>query len=38
VVLDAVLATAVAREWGLIILGLLVPILLLRRWEWLYAT
>jgi 4-hydroxybenzoate polyprenyltransferase len=38
VVLDAVLATAVAGTVGLVILVLLVPILLLRRWQWLYAT
>ena len=38
VVLDAVLATAVAGAAGLVILLLLVPILLLGRWRWLYAT
>ena len=38
VVLDAVLATAVVGTLGLVILILLVPILLLRRWQWLYAT
>jgi uncharacterized membrane protein YqgA involved in biofilm formation len=38
VVLDAVLATAVAGTIGLIVLVLLVPILYLRRWHWLYAT
>jgi len=38
VVLDAVLATAVAGTLGLVILILLVPILLLGRWRWLYAT
>jgi 4-hydroxybenzoate polyprenyltransferase len=38
VVLDAVLATAVAGTVGLVILVLLVPILFLRRWQWLYAT
>jgi 4-hydroxybenzoate polyprenyltransferase len=38
VVLDAVLATAVAGTIGLIVLVLLVPILYLRRWGWLYAT
>jgi 4-hydroxybenzoate polyprenyltransferase len=38
VVLDAVLATAVTGTLGLVLLVLLVPILLLRRWQWLYAT
>jgi 4-hydroxybenzoate polyprenyltransferase len=38
VLLDAVLATAVAGLVGLVILLLLVPILFLRRWRWLYAT
>jgi 4-hydroxybenzoate polyprenyltransferase len=38
VVLDAVLATAVTGLVGLAILVLLVPILFLRRWQWLYAT
>ena len=38
VVLDAVLATAATGTLGLVILLLLVPILLLRRWQWLYAT
>jgi 4-hydroxybenzoate polyprenyltransferase len=38
VVLDAVLATAVAGTVGLVILVLLVPILYLSRWRWLYAT
>jgi len=38
VVLDAILATAIAGTLGLVILLLLVPILLLRRWQWLYAT
>ncbi len=38
VVLDAVLATAVTGVLGLAILALLVPILVLRRWQWLYAT
>jgi 4-hydroxybenzoate polyprenyltransferase len=38
VVLDAVLATAVAGTLGLVILVLLVPILFLGRWRWLYAT
>jgi 4-hydroxybenzoate polyprenyltransferase len=38
VVLDAVLATAVAGVLGMVILVLLVPILFLRRWRWLYAT
>jgi 4-hydroxybenzoate polyprenyltransferase len=36
--LDAVLATAVAGAPGLVILVLLLPILLLGRWRWLYAT
>jgi 4-hydroxybenzoate polyprenyltransferase len=38
VVLDAVLATAIAGTLGLILLILLVPILYLGRWRWLYAT
>ena len=38
VILDAVLATAVAGTVGLIILLLLIPILLLGRWQWMYAT
>ena len=38
VVLDAVLATAVAGTLGLILLVLLIPILYLGRWRWLYAT
>jgi 4-hydroxybenzoate polyprenyltransferase len=38
VVLDAVLATAVAGALGMAILVLLVPILFLGRWRWLYAT
>ncbi|HEX5272266.1 MAG TPA: UbiA family prenyltransferase [Gemmataceae bacterium] len=38
VVLDAVLATAVAGTVGLAVLVLLVPILYLGRWRWLYAT
>jgi 4-hydroxybenzoate polyprenyltransferase len=38
VILDAVLATAVAGTLGLVVLVLLVPILFLRRWRWLYAT
>jgi 4-hydroxybenzoate polyprenyltransferase len=38
VVLDAVLATAVAGTVGLVVLVLLVPILFLGRWRWLYAT
>jgi 4-hydroxybenzoate polyprenyltransferase len=38
VVLDAVLATALAGTVGLVILVLLVPILLMGRWRWLYAT
>jgi 4-hydroxybenzoate polyprenyltransferase len=38
VVLDAVLATALAGSVGLVLLVLLVPILLLSRWRWLYTT
>jgi 4-hydroxybenzoate polyprenyltransferase len=38
VILDAVLATAVAGTIGLVVLVLLVPILFLGRWRWLYAT
>jgi UbiA prenyltransferase family len=38
ILLDAVLATAVAGALGLVILLLLVPIFYLRRWQWLYAT
>ncbi len=38
VVLDAVLATAVAGTLGLLLLVLLLPILFLGRWRWLYAT
>jgi 4-hydroxybenzoate polyprenyltransferase len=38
VVLDAVLATAVAGTVGLVVLVLLVPILYLKRQTWLYAT
>ncbi len=38
VVLDAVLATALAGAVGLAILGLLVPVAALRRQKWLYAT
>ncbi len=38
VVLDAVLATALAGAVGLSVLVLAVPILLLARWRWLYAT
>jgi 4-hydroxybenzoate polyprenyltransferase len=38
VVLDATLATVFAREAGLAIFLLLIPILLLSRWRWLYAT
>jgi 4-hydroxybenzoate polyprenyltransferase len=38
VILDAVLATAIAGVIGLLILLLLVPILYLARWRWLYAT
>jgi len=38
VVLDAVLATAVAGTIGLLLLLLLPPIILLRKMRWLYAT
>lgn len=38
VLFDAVLATGVVGLAGLAILLLLVPILLLSRWRWLYAT
>jgi 4-hydroxybenzoate polyprenyltransferase len=38
VLLDAVLATGVAGWYGLLILGLLVPILYLRKQRWLYVT
>jgi 4-hydroxybenzoate polyprenyltransferase len=38
VFLDAVMTTAFGRMAGLFILGLLVPILLLRRLRWLYVT
>ena len=38
VLLDTVLATALAGEIGLFLLLLLVPLLLLRRLRWLYAT
>jgi 4-hydroxybenzoate polyprenyltransferase len=38
VVLDAVLATALAGTIGLALLVLLIPIFLLNRWRWLYAT
>lgn len=38
IALDAVLATAVAREAGLLLLLLVIPVLLLRRLRWLYAT
>jgi 4-hydroxybenzoate polyprenyltransferase len=38
VILDAILAMAVAGTIGLLILVLLVPILFLGRWRWLYAT
>ncbi len=38
VILDAVLATAVAGTLGLLVLLLLVPVLFLGRWRWLYAT
>jgi 4-hydroxybenzoate polyprenyltransferase len=38
VILDAILATAVAGTIGLLVLVLLLPILFLGRWRWLYAT
>jgi 4-hydroxybenzoate polyprenyltransferase len=38
ILLDAILATALAGTWGLMLLLLLVPLLLLRRLNWLYAT
>jgi 4-hydroxybenzoate polyprenyltransferase len=38
VVLDAVLATALAGVWGLLLLVLLVPVLALSWQRWLYAT
>jgi 4-hydroxybenzoate polyprenyltransferase len=38
ILLDAVLATALAGTVGLLLLLLLVPVLLLRRMRWLYAT
>jgi len=38
VVLDAVLATALAGTWGLLLLVLLVPALALNWQKWLYAT
>ncbi len=38
VILDAVLATALAGAFGLLVLLLVIPILLLGRWRWLYAT
>ncbi len=38
VILDAILATALAGAFGLLVLLLVVPILLLGRWRWLYAT
>ncbi len=38
IVLDAILATALAGTLGLALLLLLVPVLLLRRMPWLYAT
>jgi 4-hydroxybenzoate polyprenyltransferase len=38
IVLDAVLATSLAGTMGLVLLLLLVPVLLLSRQRWLYAT
>ncbi len=38
ILLDAILATALAGTLGLALLLLLVPVLLLRRLRWLYAT
>jgi hypothetical protein len=38
IVLDAVMATGVAGAVGLVILLLLIPIVLLNRQTWLYAT
>jgi 4-hydroxybenzoate polyprenyltransferase len=38
ILLDAVLATALAGASGLFILVLMLPALYLRRWTWLYAT
>jgi 4-hydroxybenzoate polyprenyltransferase len=38
VLLDAVLATALAGTLGLVLLLLLIPVLLLKRMRWLYAT
>ena len=38
IILDAVLATALAGKEGLALLLLLVPVLLLSRQRWLYAT
>jgi 4-hydroxybenzoate polyprenyltransferase len=38
VILDAVLATALAGTVGLVILALLVPVVVLNRQKWLYAT
>jgi hypothetical protein len=38
IVLDAVMATAVAGAIGLVILLLLIPVVLLNRQTWLYAT
>ena len=36
--LDAILATALAGTWGLLLLLLLIPSFLLNRLRWLYAT
>jgi 4-hydroxybenzoate polyprenyltransferase len=38
IILDAVLATALAGTRGLVLLFLLAPVLLLKRQRWLYAT
>ncbi len=38
VILDAVLATALAGTIGLVLLLILVPVVLLRRMPWLYVT
>lgn len=38
ILLDAVLATALAGTWGLLILILMVPSIILNRKRWLYAT
>jgi 4-hydroxybenzoate polyprenyltransferase len=38
IILDAILASALAGSWGLVILLLLTPALYLNRKRWLYAT